>query len=256
MNENSPQNTTRVSIETLVGTIQNLLASVLAIAGILTAGGFIVVNTYLAQYTNIQVYTINTKQYLAAGVGLLFPVGLAALVIYIFDTFGRSYGTRLNRITGRVENGKGLTAIEQSVARKMLPKSSKLQLRLLRMRFWILLVGLIYYTVFFGLLYGQYIYGTVPRFLGGGKPEPVILVFNDPELPALFNLTEDPQVPRRSATVLIMAELEDGLLVLDARTGQVAALKQQFLTGVMSALPVNPASSSATNPVPSPTATP
>jgi hypothetical protein len=239
-----------MQVESLVKAVQNIFAFVLGLASFLTAGGFIVVNTYLSKYTGIQGYNIDPKQYLAAGVGLLIPILIATALVAILYLIGLSYGERLNRISSEGHDAGRVVAVERQLANRIQVRSAQSKKRLRRLRYWVLFIGIVYYTIFFGMLYGQYIYGTIPRFLGGGKPEPMIVVFNDAELPGLFNLSTDPVQNRRTNTVLLLAELADGFLILDTNTGQVAAIKNGIVTGIMAVATPQPTSTPVLTPTP------
>lgn len=65
--------------------LQSVLAVVIGFGAILTVSGFIIVNTYLSAYTDIQSYSILPAQYLAAGVGLFVLVSIF-FCYWILDT--------------------------------------------------------------------------------------------------------------------------------------------------------------------------
>ncbi len=225
------------NVEGVARAVQNLISLVLGLAAALTGGGFIVVNSHLSKFTDIHGYSVNPSQYLAAGVGLLIPPVLATAIVFGAYYTGRLLGViRRRRETARPVEGP----VEEPPERRALPKrleaafkgfESLAENRTFRRALVISGFGL--YTVLFGLFYGEYIYGSIPHYLGGGRPEPMIAVFDDEMTPALLGLTVDPVQPRRTQTLLLLAELSDGLLVLDTNTGRVAAIKNESLTGAM-----------------------
>ncbi len=224
------------SVEGVSRAFQRLISFIVGVAASLTAGGFVVVNSHLARYTDIHGYTLRPAQYLAAGVGLLVPPFLAIGIVAAAYYFGRFLGAVMRRRKPASPNDASedgddtgvLTPVVRTLDTWLLPESTR---RL------IFISGMILYTLLFGLVYGATIYGSVPRYLGGGQPQDIVLVFEDVSMPQLLNLTQDTTVPQRTGVVLLLAELNDGLLVVDTVNGQVATVKNESLLAVLDDVP-------------------
>jgi hypothetical protein len=247
------------NVESVARAIQNLISLVLGLAAALTAGGFIVVNSHLAKFTDIHGYSVNPRQYLAAGVGLLIPPFLAVGIVAGAYYLGRLLGTFLRN---RDQSQPVETAPRPT--RRIVPQRLTPTLRILEglaekrnFRRLLIAFGLGLYTILFGLFYGEYIYGSIPHYLGGGRPEPMLLVFNDAENLSLLHLSAAWHIPsnRVTRTVLLLAELNDGVLVADTNTGHVAYVKNSLLTGVVDEAIVEWIITPTPTP-PTPTATP
>lgn len=218
------------SINRFAQVIQNIISLVLGLASLLISGGFIVVNSHLANYTGIHGYNVRPTQYLVAGIGLLMPLFLAATFILSIYYFGRFIGAASLNIKQPQPPDKEVA--RDSVFRTTMSKI-KLTAESRRFRMLLFTMGLIIYTILFGLFYGVYVYGSVPYYLGGGRPEPMVLVFDAAETPEVLGLTVDPVEPRRTRTVLLLAELTNGVLVADTVSGRVVAVKNETLTGLI-----------------------
>ncbi len=168
-----------------------------------------VVHSYLSQFTDIHGYNVASGQYLTAGAGLLLPI--AAGLILDWGGYLLFRNSFINFLVTYVRN--------RNTSRRVLLTG-------------ILTAELLWFIVV-GSLYGQGVYGSIPHYLGGGKPESMILVFKSPDTLSALGLTPNETEPDRTKTVLLLAELTDGLLVADTNTGRVVALKEESLLGTL-----------------------
>lgn len=84
--------------------------------------------------------------------------------------------------------------------------------------------------VFVGaIIYGAIFYPNLPHSVGGGKPATMILVFDSAENLQLLSLTANQANPRWTAPVFVLAELTNGVLVMDSRTKLVVEVKNEFI---------------------------
>lgn len=82
------------------------------------------------------------------------------------------------------------------------------------------------------IFYAAIIYPVIPHALGGGKPTAVVLALK-PEYPVTsFELSRGSNQSNTSF-VLLLAELEDGLLVKDPATGRIVVVKDEAIIGII-----------------------
>jgi hypothetical protein len=222
---------TSPNLENMTQALQNLISLVLGLIAFLSAGGFIVVNSHLARYTDILAYNINPRQYLAAGVGLLIPPMLALAVVFLGYYTGRFLRFLSENRQARVPSGAPKNPLMRRVAPSIRFFDSLVNNT--NARRLIFTVGIVLYTLLFGTFYGLYVYGSIPYYLGGGRPETMVLVFKDETTPRLLDLSTDAQFANRTGTLLMLAQLEDGWLVADTTTGRVVAVPNDVLSGIM-----------------------
>lgn|GEM_PF-6988879 len=220
---------------------RNILTITVGAIAIVTASGFVIVNTYLSRYGKIHGYTVLPSQYLAAGVGLWLMAGcfggVASLVIsytrslesvnpkIAFALFAMGFPVRyirdedagpaiqINRLTlVLIAASEVIGYMVNRVNGLLLVSFVWLFIFSMRWRYRYLLF-ILGYIVFGGALYGQVIYSSVPHYLGGGDPVPVYLVFREQKDIRNLGLEALPGLPNVSYKVLILAELIDGLLI-------------------------------------------
>lgn len=223
------------NVETVVLAVQNTISLAVGFIAFLTAGGFIVVNSYLARFTDIHGYNIDPRRYLTAGIGLLIPPLLALAVVFLAYYFGRFLGImlRARRYTRPpLEKPAPKNFVSRNLQASVQNFDSLIQKPVFKRLMFIVAISL--YTLLFGLLYGTYIYGSVPYDLGGGRPVTAILVFQDQNTLQSLGFANDFDSANRTGTVLLLADLSDGgLLVADTTTGRVVAVKQDALIGIL-----------------------
>ena len=189
--------------ENIAKAVQTALAAAVGFGALLTANGFIIVNSYLATFTDIQGYDIAPSQYLAAGAcpfALLYQILILALFLY----FGR-------RAVEKWRPSSEYAAFVSAMSRVYLA------------------LGAVVAVLAFGYLFGARLYSMLPRAIGGGSPATIVLVFDNVETHQLLRLTGDPMQPRRTGTLLLLAELTDGILVADTNNGHVATVKNDLI---------------------------
>lgn len=259
-----PKPETRSSFENIgkvIGAAQSAITFALALGALLTATGFVIVNAQLSTFTDIHGYSIQSSQFLSAGVGLLIFITLINIFIYIifinslvlrvviififlyiliniFLTFGDAGESLISVIAVLIS---GLATLLQSTKlfkgdfvyeiiltpmQRLLKSISKDPLKASRIVIFTL------YVLVLGILYGASFYRIIPRFLGGGRPESIILVFNDSTTLSQIGLAKDPIYPNRTQIVLLLADLNDGMLILDRLSGQVVAIKNDSVLAV------------------------
>jgi hypothetical protein len=248
------------NLENVTKALQNLISLVLGLIAFLSAGGFIVVNSHLARFTDIHGYNISPRQYVAAGVGLLFPPLLALAVVFVAYYAGRLLGilTLNPRFNSTFKGNLSNNMVAQKIAPSVHYFDSLVSNPTVRRLMFA--VGIGFYILVFGNFYGAYIYGTIPYYLGGGRPETILLVFKEPATATMLGFSTDGQINNRTRTMLMLAQLENGWLVADTTTGQVAAVSQDVLIGVMDdviqPLVITPVSTTNSTATPSFTSTP
>ncbi len=209
---------------------QAILTFVFGLGGLLTVSGFIIVNVYLSRFTGIYLYSVNPSQYLAAAIGALsfgllllfgcFAIVILLLIVLLIYQFKRR---------------------DESSIRETLRSFSRREvLKTLRTTLWqrftqpdILLLSTLF-VILGSFSYGLSIYPQVPRFLGGGQPVPIAVIFKDANNIASFGFeplsTHHPDV----VGLVLLAELSDGLLVYYVSNGNYAAIvKNDEISGVL-----------------------
>jgi hypothetical protein len=181
----------------LIKTLQDLLSIVVGLVGVLTAMGFVVLSTYLSRYTDIFGYNITASQYITAGFGAFFIVGLLILVIYLILF-------TLNLIRIKSDTIRRITLIVLSSV----------------------------FLLFGSIFYGQHLYENVPRNVGGGIPSYIIIVFKEKDTANLLSLSNGAQ-NKRTLRLQRLAELTDGLLVRDIYTSTIAIVRNDSILGVI-----------------------
>jgi hypothetical protein len=87
-------------------------------------------------------------------------------------------------------------------------------------------------AIVIGMVYGQFVYRFVPRFLGGGRPENVALIFNKQDNITPFNFVPEQIVNCTVRDLQILIELTDGYLIQNTVTGTVSTVKKDLLLGM------------------------
>jgi hypothetical protein len=186
--------------ENIARVVQTTLAAVVGVGALLTANGFIIVNSYLAKFTDIQGYNIAPSQYIAAGacpVVLVYQILLIFLCYFIWKLVNKSQNRNFSATLSRLQF-------------TILPIIAALA---------------------FSYLYGSSeMYGTIPRAIGGGTPGTIVLIFDKAETLQTLGLTSDPLQPHQTKTLVLLAELTDGILVADTNNGHVVTVKYDFIT--------------------------
>ncbi len=233
----------RSTASTVIEMLKNILPILSQLTAFIAVGGFVVVQSYLAKTTDLFTYNISLSQYLAAGVSLLFYIP-----IFIAARFVQSFGQALMLLLV-VALAFGIYIVQyiirqrqqQSEIRQSFNKAlENLEQFLLRIQpfhrafNYFSLIYLFFWACLVGLLYGQTDYGTVPRWLGGGQPAMVILLFNKD-----FNASVMPFPVNnsRSSPVKLLSELTDGILVWDEQSHTAVKVKNDVLDGIIGAAP-------------------
>ncbi|MCA9894489.1 MAG: hypothetical protein KC615_15975 [Anaerolineae bacterium] len=95
-------------------------------------------------------------------------------------------------------------------------------------------LGLIIVGIFVMIvLFVAFFYERIPFAIGGGSPEPIVIVFENDTVGSLLEIASRDE-PRKSKTVLILAELVNGILVLDPDTSKVIAIEDEQIIARMS----------------------
>ncbi len=215
-------------IDSVAKAVQNTLAAIVGFGALLTASGFIIVNIYLATLTDIQGYIVAPSQYLTAGAGLFILLSVFGVIAFFIL---RWLQPRLDKAAEEL-NKRAESQAKRPQGRRIWVYISLLMLRdyisgFASRTFAILVI--VYVTLFGGVVYGLSIYPLLPHFIGGGRPISMALVFDKPESLQALGLTVDPAEARRTETLLLLAELTDGVLVADTNNGRVIAVKDDLI---------------------------
>lgn len=266
-----PDTDKKLSLEKALSLTQNAISLVVGLGALVTGTGFIVVNSYLAKFTDALGYNIVPGQYIAAGIGVwgitICIVGILSVFLYSF--FGKFTDKGLRKQRYKLSYGLAsviaplslFTKIPATISLNLLstivePFSAVIVSRITA----IILIAIS--SVIAGWLYGNIIYGHLPRFLGGGEPTTMTLVLKKDVQPTDFGLTPNSQQNQQTSTLLLLANLTDGLLVADTNNGQVTAIKDEMILGIVDdvkaqwVITPTPTPTSTPTETPVPTATP
>ncbi len=228
-------------IENLTKVLQSTLTLVVGAGALLSASGFIIVNTALASFSDIQVYNILPAQFLSAGA--LWLVVLAIIFVPLFRVFEQiakfvvsfwiSFRASFVFSFDRAAHGESREQIDEEV-KALQQDSIERTIRAFRSRPFVIVIAI--FTALVGsVIYGQGLYLHLPRAIGGGRPTSVMLVFDKPENLQVLGLTSAPGAPRQTGSLLLLAELTDGMLVADTSTGRIVAVKNDYIVARMNA---------------------
>lgn len=248
--------------------VQTIFSIGLGLSTLMLLSGFIIVNSYLRRFTDVHAYNVSTGQYFAAGISF-WAVGILFTAIIMFLN-GFEFSEGRLRAPGTYQ---GFLLIDLMVNPTKLKKhlfkrgrsQEEAQNYIRQYRTPMIILSFII-VMGIGSAYGIFLYGTIDRQLGGGRPSTVILSLK-PEYPALsLGLTSNLAGPNITTTVWLLAELTDGLLIADPNTGRVVAVRNDAIVAVIDdtvaeSLIVPSATPTATptatfTPVPTVTATP
>lgn len=204
---------------------QSVLTFVLGLSALMTASGFIIVNSYLASYTDIHGYSINPSQYITASIGafifsMLLLIPLYALS-YLFGFFLRIY--RNQSLISPLATIIFLT----TVLDKLLEQSS-----IRRYARIVLILDTLVLIILLSMVYGALIYNHIPRYLGGGAPVNVYIVLTDSNTVSAFSANTVLSHPNVIYGVYILAELNDGLLIYNKAHNWSAIIKNSEIKAI------------------------
>lgn len=96
-------------------------------------------------------------------------------------------------------------------------------------RFSLLILGIFVMVFVFVSLF----YEAIPFAIGGGKPEPIVLIFEDSDIASVLQI-ESAHTPKQSRIVWLLAELVDGVLILDKDSNRVLSIKDKLIIARLS----------------------
>lgn len=224
--------------------IPAIITAILGLGSIASGVGYMLVNNYLANFTDIQGFTIHPSQYVVAG---LFPIGwgiflttVLLIPLFIFNLALKYTSSLPKKITPTVSSQSDNESDQDIQKQSNLVRGSidmlyKLSLFVFRDFFRIYWIG-IALVLFGSVVFSSFstdIYSRIPRQGGGGQPSAIVLVFKDAESIRHLGLTPNINDPNRADTLLFLAELTEGVLVMDTTNGQVSAVQNDLLMGRM-----------------------
>lgn len=214
-------------------------------AALVSIAGFFVVHSYLAKVTQVFTYAIDPVVYIAAGINvligipitvilMLFPslltalIGIAILVLLVW------LGARI------VKTNPGLyTALKNKLGGNFAKRLARILNWLLTLNNILAVAGLLLLIFIVGYGYGQVFYEHIPRYLGGGMPSNVILIFKQPELIPTLGLpfSINHTYPGQSEPVELIMELSNGVLVRQPQNQIPVIVDGDLLYGIIDAAP-------------------
>ncbi len=253
------------NVNNLVGTVQNLIALFVGLTAILSGAGFVIVNVHLSKFTDIQGLNISPDQYIFAGIGFVV-FGFINLIVYICSEYMQNLNEKfkefkpqtryqwikkcfirllllflsilpiiiflrilsfLNTSTYLVLELVSYVLIYTIKFRKQIAKSLSGVTNKI-----ILMVALLTYIIVGGYTYAESVYQFIPSYLVGGQPKTAIVVFKSEVDLNGFGIAQNPTQKTHTQNILILADLRDGLLILDPTSGQVVAIKDESILGI------------------------
>lgn len=212
--------------------LQSVITLAVGVGTLLSASGFLIVKSYLSKLTDIVGYNIAPAQYVTAGIGFWL---LSALILRLFWTGIRRRELRVldsrlaevDREIARFVPNRGKSAQADAVLAEAVRTKQAMRAT---DRFY-LAVRLILYIAGASIIYGNILYGHIPRSLGGGEAATAVVILTPGVTAQDVNLTGMSSYPNR-ADVLIFAELNDGLLIQDRVSGHMVMIPSGDLVAV------------------------
>lgn len=216
------------------------------VGSLLIVIGFFTIQSYLRSLSpssGIFSYNISLTNYLSAGISLFlgvflyilqitFPVFLNTLVIIIglyvvFSLFNLGYRYILSKNKDVNKNVNKFTPIIRKIWNiAKIIYNSYIVLSVISSLIMIILLS---------IAYGQFLYPRIPRYLGGGEPANVIIVFDEaqPTQESVWGFPINPTNPRHSEQLQLIIELADGVMVRHESTNTVVILKNDVIQGII-----------------------
>lgn len=242
------------SAQDLIQFIQGAFAVVLGSSTFMLVSGFIIVNSYLARITDIHGYNVSTGQYFGAGIGFFISVTLGVIAVRAGIPFisRRIYKPERSPLfhgvlflclialiaamfvffaDGRLTPVEGvvifvLVFMESVIAYSITNRSNRFD-KLISVYFSFVII------LAFVAIYSDYVYPNLPRSMGGGRPATIILVLKEGNFLPSFALSPGDINPNNTNSLMLLAELTDGLLVVDPRTGRAIAIRNELILAVI-----------------------
>lgn len=218
------------------------------ITALVTAAGYFVVHSYLDKITSLYTYKIDPIVYVTSGINMVIEVvgqlpGLfqAIAIGLLIGAIGGLLGEIISFLGGNLYRFiLGNRAVQTKPSQPTQPDRRKRDALLtIRMSLLVLLILTVTILISLGVLYGQNHYENSPRYIGGGKPADVILIFSEPEKLATMGLpiAMNPTYPAQSQPVILLMELSDGVLVKDEHIQIPVIIRNDLLYGMVDADP-------------------
>ena len=281
------------SLSALIGNIQSGITLIIAVGAFVTATGLAIINVYLSKFTDIHGFSVNSTQYLPAGISLLsilvVTIVISALILSGWNYIGQAFSSKLPVLSLKrgwfIIKALGVFLVYLVLGALIYSKIPTFISLLVVTGIYAALVvygkppiragfqkpfsgsgiyvfgSLLLYAIIGGSVYANSVYGNIPRYLGGGQPATAILVFKDEATLNQLGFSPDPIQATHTQNILLLADLTDGIMVLDPITGRVVGVKNESLLGtiddkintdyVVTATPIMTASPSA-GPSPTP----
>lgn len=258
-------------VQSLLETVQTALSVSLGLLSLIILTGFVIVNSYLARKTDVHGYSLTNGQYIAAGTLYLMIVVVSVValgaVFRVLPFTNRFYfqppaiavrieqlerqireaRLRYKKLTSKrtlsIDNTKPtrrgelqqMLTLQQDIysAQATLSVFKKTAKRTMRNRQLITYSLGVFLLLVVGIGYANVIYPVVPRALGGGYPATIVLSLKPEYPPYSLMLTADSSNPIYTRELLLLAELNDGLLVQDQVTGNVVAIKNEAIVAIV-----------------------
>ncbi len=229
--ENIQKKNPAVSFDDIVKNAQTVLSFVVGTAAVLTASGFVIVNTHLARYTNVHGYNISPTQYLTAGIGLWVIVLIVAAIqglvnfrnptkdykqlireklLFVIPTLMILGISLISTVITGVISGAEIASFTGAMLFTIVTVIPTILRTIWRHGY---IAGIAVWALAAGVLYGRFIYSEIPRYLGGGALVPVSILFKDGQNIQQLGFESLPGQTNATYQIKILAELTDGLLV-------------------------------------------
>ena len=217
-----------------LSTAQSILTFVVGSVALLTATGFIIVNSYLAQFTEIHGFSIDTSQYLAASVGaLLFIAAIVVFLLVVNLVLVLLFGTFIILFDPKYRKN-AYKELRTLLTLRFYDEFLRRWMSVLKRRPTMTLIVVIL-LVWISYVYGNFFYGDIPRYLGGGKPVSIHLIFEDALIVSSFGFSAHPTYRNVVPNVELLSELTDGILVYDRQHEYATVIKNDAIQGIVDA---------------------
>lgn len=239
-------------------TIQNLLSMLLGFATILTASGFIIVNIHLSRFTTMLGYSVSPTQYITAGLGFWLVGLFCGFIVWRltsntkplnknekWGSYSKEQVVEILKHSRSVLSGflrerrfsELFTAIRYLFLIRSVLATEQIAVTLSSRRG--RLSFIVFYFILGGIAWGL-LYMNVPRYLGGGYPAYISIVLKQGVDAKSIGLTLETTNSNRTFPVILLANLNDGILIVDSVSGRVVELHNDTILALVDSKPFQP----------------
>lgn len=243
-NEEGSNQTTVSPLKPLRTSISKIVSGLMTLAGIsalLTILGFFAIHSYLASFTALSSYNVHITQYIATGINLFLFTSIFTLIVVVPGlVVGYSLAYALKVLGNLLSRNSRISDFLSKFSHKILQVSHRniALIYIIHKVATVILIGVIAWTVILLIVgYGRIVYPLMPRYIGGGMPSNIVLIFRESQSetdfgwPFKISTTNEYQ----SESVQLLMEFTDGILVRSTNQDIPVIIKHDQIRAVLQA---------------------